>query len=177
MRNFYYQFCIGIFLIGLPLLVAAQDKAPSARVLVALDEATVPYDYFDPSFPVKASTGDEQRDMANYRGAIEAYAKAHPPFPVIVIENPTTEQMDRYMTEVENWMSLYGSYFPRFIEYSRYNKLLKPADDYLIYETVREAWLKRNPDKASVIEEAKGYLMNFYPEKYNAIVNNNQTTN
>lgn len=176
MRNFYYPILVGIILIGLPVLVTAQEKNPNVRALVALDEATVPKEYFDPSFPEKTSSGNEQADQTNYKQAMEEYAKLHPPFPVLIVVNPTTEQMDEYMIKVENWMSQYGTYFPRFIEYSKYNKVLKPSDDYLIYENVREFWLKRNPDKASVIEEAKGYLMNFYPEKYKAIVNN-QTIN
>jgi hypothetical protein len=109
--------------------------------------------------------------MVNYSAAIEQYAKEHPAFPVLILENPSPEQIEQYNVLVENWVQQFGMYFPAFIEYSKFNHTLTSQDDYSIYFAAREEWARRYPVKASLLEEEIGLWINTHPKEYDVLKN------
>lgn len=136
---------------------------------MSLDKASISDEWYDPSFPVP----NTPEKIMNYSASVEEYVKEHPAFPVLSVNNATPEQIAAYNEMVENWVQQYGEYFPRFVEYSKYNRVLTSENDYDIYFAAREEWVRRNPSRASLLEEEVGFWINSNPKEYDAIVNSN----
>lgn len=166
MKQVYHFLFVFLLISSLPALSQSEEQMRQ----VSLDKAAIADEWFDPAFPVPCNS----ESILTYSADLEAYVKEHPAFPVLIIANPTPEQIVAYNAMVDEWMQINGNYFPRFIEYSKYNKLLTKADDYAIYFAAREEWVRRNPDKAGILEEEMGFWITSHPKEYNAIVNSNK---
>lgn len=147
------------------MFISAQSKEQKNQV--SLDKASISDEWFDPYYPRPNSP----EEILNYSAALEQYAKEHPAFPVLTIANPTPEQIEQYNAMVEKWMQQFGEFFPVFIEYSKFNLTLTPKDDYSIYFAAREEWMRRYPERASLLEEEIGSWINSHPKEYNALKN------
>lgn len=162
MKKLYVLFLGGFFL-TLPNLLSAQSE--EQRKLVSLDKASISCEWIDPYFPIPNSP----EEIMSYSAKMEEYAKEHPAFPVLIIANPTPEQIEQYILMVEKWIQQFGEFFPVFVEYSKFNRTLSSKDDYSIYFAAREEWIKRNPERASQLEEEVGYWISNHQKEYEAL--------
>lgn len=103
--------------------------------------------YADPYFPTEAVVPGVKNDK------MEEYAKLHPPIPLL--RNTGNAAYDKAQCEQEQteWLAL-NPYYPQFVPYHLYNRMLTPEDDVNFYEAAKAAWIKKNPDKAVLIENA-----------------------
>jgi len=134
-------------------IFSAQNSPEITLTDVKIEQAAIPVEFFDPEYPVQYLNNAMVFNYESRTPEMEAYAKTHPAFPVLIVENPTTEQMDEYMMAVERWIAEYGAYYPRFVPYSKYNKQLSPEHDIFIYQVAKAEWEKRNTEKFAVVSE------------------------
>lgn len=113
----------------------------------ARETNTVALKYADPYYPA-----DFFEPGAN-KFKMEEYAKLHPPIPLkpntgnAAYDNAKSEQ------DQAEWLQM-NPYYPQFVPYHLYNRLLTPEDDVAFYEAAKAAWVKANPEKANEIENA-----------------------
>lgn len=158
MKNCKHLFFSIVIFIWPALLIGQQvystQNSPEITLTdIKIEQTAIPVEFFDPEYPVQYMNNAMVFDYQSRTPEMEAYVKTHPAFPVLIVENPTTEQMDEYMMSVESWVAEYGAYYPRFIPYSKYNKQLSPEHDIFIYQSAKAEWEKRNTEKHAVVSE------------------------
>lgn len=101
----------------------------------------------DPDFPESIKSGDPYTDK-DYLNKLEEYAKLHPPCPII--RHTGNDELDKIQLQegLNKWLQ-YNSYFPRYIPYHLFNRLLTPDDDLVYYQAGVNAWLDKNADKVN----------------------------
>jgi hypothetical protein len=96
--------------------------------------------YADPNFPTEKIVLDVKNNK------MEEYAKIHPPIPILHnTGNPAIDKTACNQVQSE-WLQN-NPYYPQFIPYHLYNRLLTQDDDIQVYEAAKAAWIKTNPEK------------------------------
>ena len=115
--------------------LAQQQEASYANLL----------EYTDPGFPATTKSSDPSSDI-EYINKLEEYAKLHPPCPIL--RHTGNEEQDKlqWANGISKWKQM-NSFFPRYIPYHLFNKLLSQNDDLLFYEAAIKVWLNKNADK------------------------------
>ncbi|OFY87616.1 MAG: hypothetical protein A3F72_13550 [Bacteroidetes bacterium RIFCSPLOWO2_12_FULL_35_15] len=93
------------------------------------------FSYTDPAFPIF----DFFANKGDYKRALEAYAKNHPPIPKPHITGNKKDDAANYKIILDNWFKN-NPYFPRFIEYHLFQKNLTLEDDIEYYEKAVKVW-------------------------------------
>lgn len=165
----------GLFLLLIMLITTSiansQEAKPLTLTEIIIEQTAIPDEFIDPEFLALRNKGISMFDYNARTPELEEYIKNHPAFPVLAIKNPTADQMQMYMMMLEKWMAEYGSYYPYFIPYSKYNKSLSPDQDIQIYAAAKAEWTKRNQVKASLIESLIEEWIVANPKEYSLIIN------
>ncbi|PKP22647.1 MAG: hypothetical protein CVU05_02965 [Bacteroidetes bacterium HGW-Bacteroidetes-21] len=96
--------------------------------------------YCDPNFPKnEVVLGVDNTEMADY-------AKTHLPVPIL--QNSGNPEFDKakYESDLFEWGRL-NTYYPQFIPYHLFDRLLTPEDDIKFYEAAVKIWIANNPEK------------------------------
>jgi hypothetical protein len=103
--------------------------------------------FTDPNFP------SENMVLEIKNNKMEEYAKFHPPVPLIHNTDNPNEDNARCNQEQTKWLKN-NPYYPQFIPYHLYNRLLTPEDDIKLYEAAKVAWSNCNPEKFLEIQNS-----------------------
>ena len=83
------------------------------------------------------------------------------PILVLGILNNGSSAIDKSTcAQVQKEWLVHYPYYPQFVPYHLYDRLLSPDDDIEIYETAKVAWNKANPIKAAEINTSIGSVTN-----------------
>ena len=110
-------------------------------------------EFTDPAFPVFIKTDNPNLDK-EYLNKLEEYAKLHPPCPMI--RNTGNDEIDKaqFQDGLNKWIQKY-TFFPKYIPYHLFNRLLSADDDIVIYQNAVNAWISKNSDKYQEINNQK----------------------
>ena len=134
-RSILLIFCFGLF-----FNLAFSQNHENGNLNQYQKDAITFKNYLDPTFPDPLMHKDIQDP------AIADYAKQHPPIPLKVISGNHDQDQIEWESKVNDWCAR-NPYFPQFLEYHKFNYLLKAEDDVIFYNTAKKEWIKRNPDK------------------------------
>ncbi|MFH0895561.1 MAG: hypothetical protein V2A54_14075, partial [Bacteroidota bacterium] len=126
-----------------------EDKKVSVDNIDIASHNAAALKYTDPSFPVYTGTENPYEDIS-FNNKLEEFAKLHPPCPMRRRTGDYDYDKSQFETATNNWFA-YQPFFPRFIEYHRFNFLLNPNDDIEIYNNAVEVWKAKNPDKVAEV--------------------------
>ncbi|NVO03967.1 MAG: hypothetical protein HXX09_14825 [Bacteroidetes bacterium] len=135
-----------ILILGLFSFTVYSQNTEKKEIIQFQEDAKTYKNYVDPTFP------DISKHLDIQDPTIADYAKQHPPIPLKI--NTGNEQFDQtdWEIKVNNWVAA-NPYFPQFIEYHKYNRLLTAEDDLIFYNTAKAEWIKRNPEKYKEISK------------------------
>jgi hypothetical protein len=109
--------------------------------------------YVDPSFPSETMVSDVKSEK------MAEYVKMHPPVPRLLNNGSSVNDISTCAQAQKEWLVHYP-YYPQFVPYHLYDKLLSQKDDIQIFETAIKVWIKTYPEKAEEIQIAKGDATN-----------------
>lgn len=103
--------------------------------------------FTDPNFP------NENMELEIKNNKMEEYAKLHPPIPLL--HNTGNQAQDNIQCSQAKAIWLKNNpYYPQFIPYHLYNRLLTPEDDIKLYEAAKVAWSAFNSEKFLEIQNS-----------------------
>lgn len=155
MNKYYSAILVLIISVLLSLCAFSQENFKTLNENSFKIEA--PYiefsEFTDPAFPVFIKTENPNLDK-EYLNKMEEYAKLHPPCPMI--RHTGNDEIDKAQLQdgLNKWIQKY-TFFPKYIPYHLFNRLLSPDDDIEIYQNAVNAWISKNADKYEEMNSKK----------------------
>ena len=124
--------------------VSGQVQKPYSSYLIKETNPII-LKYVDQSFPSETITSEVKSE------AMAEYVKMHPPIPRLLNNGVSANDRSTCEQAQKEWLQNYP-YYPQFVPYHLYDRLLTKEDDIELYEAAKSAWINANPEKFLEIE-------------------------
>ncbi len=145
----------------------------SSFAQLTLAEKQILDKYFASDYPLMKFSETMDETMRDYSFKAAVYCKNHPPFPKLLNNGFSQDDVENYNKKVNEWVRTHGHQYPAFIEYHKYGKTGRTLeDDINAYENAKEEWIKSHPaefkEMESIIKkmESKYFIPAILPDDF-----------